>query len=459
MMPMFQALSWGLPLHPLVVSAHDKESAETLLGAAEFVVIFLAARLLAEALVRLSLPTLIGELVAGVIIGASGLHLVLPPEIQTHISTNLLHLVSGLSSVPKEVVDEIYAETSVKLASFSQVGLYALLFLTGLESDLKQLLRVGVRALSVATVGVVLPFAGGTLGLIYLFGIDTVPAIFAGAALTATSIGITAKVFGELKYLKTGEGQTVIGAAVLDDILGIVILAVVAKLATGGSLAAAPILKLLVVAVAFVAVSLFLSRTAAPWFDRLVDALEAPGEKIVCGFIVLALGCFVATAIGLEAVLGAFAAGLILSNSKHVHELTALTEPIVALFATLFFVMIGTGFDFSVINPLNPDNRGGLVMAGFLLIVAILGKVATGWAYWSKEKTNRLAVGLGMMPRGEVGLVFLALGGSTHVLSDNLEAAILLMVIGTTFLAPLLLRLVLPRTNGGDPGLVSAASS
>ena len=116
-----------------------------------------------------------------------------------------------------------------------------------------------------------------------------------------------------------------------------------------------------------------------------------------------------------------FAAGLILSNSKHVHELTALTEPIVALFATLFFVMIGTGFDFSVINPLNPDNRSGLVMAGFLLIVAILGKVATGWAYWDREKTNRLAVGLGMMPRGEVGLVFLALGGSTQVLSDNLE--------------------------------------
>ena len=459
MMPMSQALFWALPLHPLVVSAHDMESAETLLGAAEFVVIFVAARLLAEVLVRLSLPTLIGELVAGVIIGASGLHLVLPPEIQTNISANLLHLVSGLSSVPKVVVDEFYAETSIKLACFAQVGLYALLFLTGLESDLNQLLKVGVRALSVATVGVILPFAGGALGLIYLFDVDVIPAIFAGAALTATSIGITAKVFGELKYLKTSEGQTVIGAAVLDDILGIVILAVVAKLATGGSLAAGPIVKLLAAAVAFVAISLFLSRTAAPWFDRLVDALEAPGEKIVCGVIVLSLGCFVATAIGLEAVLGAFAAGLVLSSSKHVHELTALTEPIVALFATLFFVMIGTGFDFSVINPLNPDNHGGLVMAGFLLVVAILGKVATGWAYWDKEKTNRLAVGLGMMPRGEVGLVFLALGGSTHVLSDNLEAAILLMVIGTTFLAPLLLRLALPGTGDNDPEQVSPASS
>jgi len=460
MTTMAQALSWVPPLPLLQVSAHDMESAETLLGAAEFVVIFLVARLLAEVLVRLNLPTLIGELVAGVIIGASGLHLVLPPELQGNISANLLHLISGLSSVPQDVVDTIYGETSVKLASFSQVGLYALLFLTGLESDLKQLLKVGDRALSVAAVGVILPFAGGTLGLIYLFEVDLIPAIFAGAAMTATSIGITAKVFGELKYLKTSEGQTVIGAAVLDDILGIVILAVVAKLATGGSLAAAPIIKLLIAAIGFVTVSLFLSRTAAPWFDRLVDALEAPGEKIVCGFLVLALGCFMATAIGLEAVLGAFAAGLVLSNSKHVHELTALTEPIVALFATLFFVMIGTGFDFSVINPFDPGNRDGLVMAGFLLIVAILGKVASGWAYWSQEKTNRMAVGLGMMPRGEVGLVFLALGGSTHILTDSLEAAILLMVIGTTFLAPLLLRLVLPTTTeGGNPELAGTTSS
>ena len=356
---------------------------------------------------------------------------------------------------------ELYNESFPALEAVAQLGLFALLFLTGLESELDELIAVGTQAFTVATVAVWccrLPWAPWGLMALFPRRCDSGD-LCRCSSMTATSIGITAKVFGELKYLKTSEGQTVIGAAVLDDILGIVILAVVAKLATGGSLAAAPIVKLLVAAVAFVAISLFLSRTAAPWFDRLVDALEAPGEKIVCGFIVLALGCFFATAIGLEAVLGAFAAGLVLSNSKHVHELTALTEPIVALFATLFFVMIGTGFDFSVINPMNPHNHGGLVMAGFLLVVAVLGKVATGWAYWGKEKTNRLAVGLGMMPRGEVGLVFLALGGSTHVLSDNLEAAILLMVIGTTFLAPLLLRLVLPGDRGDDSELANAAPS
>jgi Kef-type K+ transport system membrane component KefB len=115
----------------------------------------------------------------------------------------------------------------------------------------------------------------------------------------------------------------------------------------------------------------------------------------------------------------------------------------VALFATVFFVLIGSSLDLSVMNPFNPANHEGLIVALFLLAIAIVGKVASGWSYFSKEKTNRLVVGLGMMPRGEVGLIFLGLGSQAGILSAPLEAAILLMVIGTTFLAPLLLRLVL----------------
>merc|ERR1712167_108784 len=143
---------------------------------------------------------------------------------------------------------------------------------------------------------------------------DIIPAIFAGASMTATRIGITASVFGELGYLKTREGQIVIGAAVLDDILGIVILAVVVALATGGSLQIAPIVKLVLAAIA-------LSRTAAPAFDWLLERLKAPGAVVVASFVILVLSCFVATAIGLEAALGAFAAGLILSSSKNNHAI------------------------------------------------------------------------------------------------------------------------------------------
>jgi Kef-type K+ transport system membrane component KefB len=426
------------------ISPHQLEVAETLLQVGRYLVIFIAARAIAEVMVRLQLPTILGELVAGVLIGISGLHLIVPPETQAQISGAVLALLGSLAEIQPNEVAEVYNETFPSLQAVSQIGLFALLFLTGLESELDELVAVGVQATTVAVAGVVLPFALGTAGLYYLFHVPLIPSVFAGAAMTATSIGITASVFGELKWLKRKEGQIVIGAAVLDDILGIVILAVVVAIVGGGSFSLGPVIKLGLAAVAFVAVALVLSRKAAPAFDWVVDQLKAPGDVAVASFVVLTLCCFAAQAIGLEAALGAFAAGLILSASKHTHDIDAAVKPLVALFATVFFVLIGTGMDLSVLNPLDPANREGLIVAAFLLVVAMLGKVAAGWSYLSSEPTNRLVVGLGMMPRGEVGLIFLGLGSQAGILSPALEAAILLMVIGTTFLAPILLRVVIP---------------
>jgi Kef-type K+ transport system membrane component KefB len=437
-------------LDPLLleIGNHQREVAETLISVGEYLVIFVAARAMAELMVRLQLPTILGELVAGVIIGASGLHLILPPETHAQLSGWLGQFVGSLSDLSAAQVGEIYSETFPNLEAVARLGLYALLFLTGLESELDELVAVGLQATTVAVTGVVLPFAMGTAGLYYLFHVPLIPAIFAGAAMTATSIGITASVFGELKFLKTREGQTVIGAAVLDDILGIVILAVVVALAAGEGFTLAPVLKLITAAGVFVAAALFLSRTAAPAFDWCIDQLRAPGDVVVAAFLVLTGCCFAAQAIGLEAALGAFAGGLILSGSRRTHEIQQLVKPLVALFATVFFVLIGTNMDLSVLNPFDPANREGLIVAAFLLAVAILGKLAAGWSYVSKVKTNRLVVGLGMMPRGEVGLIFLGLGTQAGILTPALEAAILLMVIGTTFLAPILLRLVLAGQRG-----------
>ena len=425
------------------ISSHDFEVAETLIGVLRFVLIFVAARSLAEILVRFELPTILGELLAGVIIGASGLHLLVPPETQVELNVAFANAVGGLAHVPPNEIASIYSEGFGSLRSVSNLGLYSLLFLTGLESELDELMAVGAQAFSVAVAGVVLPFALGTFGLMALFHVDPIQAIFAGASMTATSIGITASVFGELGYLRTREGQIVIGAAVLDDILGIVILAVVVSLAAGGSLEIAPIIQLVVAAVLFVVVALLLSRKAAPAFDWMIDQLKAPGAKLVGSYLLLGASCFIATAIGLEAALGAFAAGLIASTSKHRHEIQTAVTPIVGLFATVFFVLVGAGMDLSVINPSDPDSRSALVIAGFMFVVAIIGKVVAGWAVFGKQKTNHLVVGLGMLPRGEVGLIFLGLGTAAKLLSPGLEAAILLMVIGTTFLAPVLLRLVL----------------
>ena len=439
----------------LEIGNHSVEVAATLIEVGRFLVLFIAARAMAELMARLSLPTILGELLAGVLIGISGLHLLLPPATGGEISQWLLQLVGSLSGVSAEQVQALYNESFPGLQQVSVLGLYALLFLTGLESELDELMAVGVQATTVAVTGVVLPFALGTLGLVFFFHLPLILAIFAGAAMTATSIGITASVFGELGYLKTREGQIVIGAAVLDDILGIVILAVVVALAGGDALSAGPILKLVAAAAVFVAVALFLSRTAAPAFDWLIDNLKAPGEVPVAAFVVLSLCCFAAQAIGLEAALGAFAAGLILSTSKHTKAIQETLQPLVALFATVFFVLIGTGMDLSVLNPLDPTNREGLVVALFLLVVAIVGKVAAGWGYLSSQPTDRLLVGLGMLPRGEVGLIFLGLGTQAGLLTPALEAGILLMVIGTTFLAPLLLRLLLSSRDAPvvDPSI------
>jgi Kef-type K+ transport system membrane component KefB len=428
------------------------ETVETLLQVGRYLVIFLAARALAELMVRLGLPTILGELLAGVGVGVTGLHLILPPDVHAQLNQGLLDLIGACAGVGPEAVSAIYAESFPSLEATARLGLYALLFLTGLESELDELMAVGRQATTVALTGVVLPFAMGTAGLFLLFHVPLFPAVFAGASMTATSIGITASVFGELGFLRSREGQTVIGAAVLDDIFGIVILAVVVALAGDGVISAAPILKLVLAAAVFVAVALFLSRTAAPAFDWVLDRLRAPGEVAVAGFVVLGLCCFVAEAIGLEAALGAFAAGLILSASRHTEAIQQSVKPLAALFATVFFVLIGSSLDLSVLNPLDPGNREGLVVALFLLVVAIAGKVAAGWSYLSREKTNRLVVGLGMMPRGEVGLIFLGLGSQAGILSAPLEAAILLMVIGTTFLAPLLLRLALSGVEvPGEP--------
>ena len=218
----------------LEVGNNQIETVETLLEVGRYLVIFLAARALAELMVRFKLPTILGELVAGVLIGVTGLHLILPPAVHAELNQGMLALIGNCAGVSPEAVAEIYTDSFSSLEATSKLGLYALLFLTGLESELDELVAVGQQATTVAITGVLLPFSLGTTGLYVLFHVPLFPAVFAGASMTATSIGITASVFSELKFLKTREGQTVIGAAVLDDIFGIVILAVVVALAGGG---------------------------------------------------------------------------------------------------------------------------------------------------------------------------------------------------------------------------------
>ena len=407
------------------------------------IVVYLAAKIGGEFCVRINLPSVLGELVGGVVVGVSALNLLVFPGAETTAANSLiiqfLQTTAGLS--PESALGVFQAESEV-ISVLSEIGVIILLFEIGLESNLKELLRVGPQAAAVAVVGVVVPFVAGTVGLIGLFGVPTIPAVFAGAALTATSIGITAKVLAEIQRLSSAEGQIIIGAAVLDDVLGIIVLAVVASLAKTGEIEVSNVIYLIVSAAVFLVGSILLGRLLSPYFVALVNRLQTRGQLLISSLIFTFTLAYIGDVIHLEAILGAFAAGLILAETEKRSELEEQVLPIADMLVPIFFVVVGARTDVSVLNPINPDNREGLIIAAFLMVVAFFGKLVTGLAVFGKPNINRLAIGVGMIPRGEVGLVFVAVGSATGVLSKALEAAIIVMVILTTFVAPALLRVV-----------------
>lgn len=406
------------------------------------IVIYLAAKIGGELCARINLPSVLGELIGGVIVGVSALHLIVFPEGGSEVPSLLMQLVDMTTGLSPEGLLRAFQGESEVISVLAELGVIILLFEIGLESDLKELIRVGPQAAIVAVIGVVAPFAAGTVGLIALFGISTIPAVFAGAALTATSIGITAKVLAEMQKLSSKEGQIIIGAAVLDDVLGIIVLAVVASLAKTGEIEILNVVYLVVGAAAFLVGSIFIGRLLSPYFVAVVNRMQTRGQVIISSLIFAFILAYIAASIQLEAILGAFAAGLILAETSKHKELEEQISPIADMLVPVFFITVGARTDLSVLNPLEPANRAGLVIASFLVVVAIIGKVIAGFAIFGQPGINRLAVGVGMIPRGEVGLVFAGVGAASGVLSESLDAAIIVMVIFTTFLAPPLLRVV-----------------
>jgi Kef-type K+ transport system membrane component KefB len=436
--------------HPIVLAAATETSDQAplvLLGVIlSLVVIYCASKLGAELSNRLGLPPVLGELVGGVMVGVSALHFVIFPGVGvdgTHsLIMQFLQLANGLSP---ESVNPTFAATSEVIAVLSELGVIVLLFEIGLESNLSELLKVGPQALVVATVGVAIPFIVGTMGAIALFDVPVIPAIFAGAALTATSIGITSKVLSELGQLKSTEGQIILGAAIADDILGIVILAVVASLAKKGEVDVSTIAYLVVSAVVFTLIAIVFAKYFNAAFLAIAKQFSTRGGLIMVAVVFALIMAYIGAAIHLEAILGAFAAGLVLDETEKREHLEELIKPIADVTVPIFFVTVGAKTNLGVLNPFIEANREGLIIAIFLITVAILGKVATGLAVFGHEKINRLAIGVGMIPRGEVGLVFAGVGAASGILSDALNAAIIMMVIITTFIAPPLLRVVFPR--------------
>ncbi len=433
---------------PLLATATETADSSLILAAVllSIVVIYLASKVGGELLSRFGLPPVLGELVGGVVVGISVLHLLVFPEGGAESSSSLIMtFLQTTAGLTPDAADAVFTAQSEVISVLSELGVIILLFEIGLESNIKDLIAVGTQAAVVAVVGVVVPFTAGTVGLMTLFGIPAIPAIFAGAALTATSIGITSKVLSELGRLNSKEGQIILGAAVIDDVLGIIVLAVVASLAKEGSVDLGKVIYLIISATSFLLGAIFLGNIFSKAFVAIASSLKTRGGLVIPAFIFAFVMAYFAAAIQLEAILGSFAAGLVLDETDERVELQKQVIPIADMLVPIFFVTVGAKTDLGVLNPAIPSNREGLVMAIFLIVVAILGKLVTGLSVFGQPQINRLAIGVGMIPRGEVGLVFLGIGSSIGILSKPLEAAIIMMVILTTFLAPPLLRFVFPE--------------
>jgi Kef-type K+ transport system membrane component KefB len=396
-------------------------------------VLLITAKIGGEIATRLGQPAVLGELVAGILLGSLG-------------------------AVGLDVFQPLKTDPTVAL--LASLGVLLLLFAVGLESTLPQMLRLATSALLVAVLGVLAPFILG-----WLVGMWLLPAAgpyvhaFLGAALCATSIGITARVLQDLGWSRTAEARIILGAAVIDDVLGLIILAVV----TGAIVAAGQGATLSIGAVAWVAAkatvflvgALWLGVSLAPRAFALAATLRTGGVLLSIGLSFCFLLAWLADRIELAPIVGAFAAGLILENvhyrdfvNRGERPLEDLVRPLTDFLAPIFFVLMGLRTNLTALAQ-----PGAVGLAAALIVAAIVGKQLCSLGVRTPG-ANRLAIGVGMIPRGEVGLIFanvgagLTLNGSP-IIDSRTFSALVLMVIVTTLITPPAFRWSLRRQQIG----------
>ena len=377
----------------------------------------LVTKLLGDLAQRISQPAVLGELLAGVLLGQSALGVLDP--------------------------------TNETIAALGELGVLILLFEIGLHTDIRSLIRVGRSAITVGMVGVILPFGLGYV-VAHWLGLATLPAIVCGAALTATSIGISARVLSDLHRLHTKEGQVVLGAAVLDDIVGLIILTVVTKMTTGAAVTALGISRTAAIAIGFVVAALLLGRWLAPPLFKIVERLRGTGALGLVALAFAFLLAWLADFSGSALIIGAFAAGLVLHDTPQRREIEQATTTIGFFFVPIFFASVGAAVDLRTLADVN-----ALAIGGALIVVAVIGKFAAGYAPWWFRGSKAL-IGVAMIPRGEVGLIFAQMGLSRGALDTQLFSALTLMVMVTTFMAPPLLSRMARRVPEEELGAAEA---
>lgn len=366
----------------------------------ELFYLLLAAQLVGWVFRKLKQPSVIGEVVAGVIIGPAILGVVHEGQILDFIA---------------------------------ELGAIFLLFLVGIETRLTDILGVGKEALFVGTLGVVVPFVGGWW-FSRLIGFDQIPSLFVGTALVATSVGITARVLQELEVLSRPYSRIILGAAVIDDVLGLILLAVVSGVAATGGFVVGEVARLVAFSVLFVAGSAAL----VPVMSRLpIERL--PFRSPLSFGLVLGVGmAAISAVIGLAPIVGAFFAGMILAELGVGDEAEGIEVPVqgvAALLTPVFFAVVGLKLDIVALTE-----PFVLLVGGALTVIAFVGKLLGGLGALSQGAREASIVGMGMVPRGEVGLIVVALGLSSGAVDNTEYAIVLFVVVVTTLLAPLFLR-------------------
>ncbi len=374
--------------------------------------ILLAARILGELAARLGAPSVIGELAAGLLLGPSLLG---------------------------------WVEPSAVIRLLAEIGIILLLFEVGLETDVWRLIRTGAKPLMVATAGVVLPFTLGFAAARLLFGQSLLTSLFIGGTLTATSIGITVRVLADLGRGQSRESNIVLGAAVLDDVIGVVLLAFLYEFSTGGGISLVNTGRVLLFIALFMLLAPVAARGMAEIIKRFEKSSRIPGLIPTTVVSLVLFFAWLAHAVGAPELLGGFAAGLALSrrfffpmglavrtDPEFARRMEDQARPIIHLFTPIFFVTVGLSLNFRVI-----DWSSSFIwwFSLTLFLLAVAGKLFSAFLIRENRRT-RLAIGLAMVPRGEVGLIFAELGRSSGIFSNEVYAAMVIVIALTTLLPP-----------------------
>ena len=383
----------------------------------QLVLILFSARLVGEIAARFQIPSVIGELLAGILIGPS-------------------------------VLGIVEATPSIQL--LANIGIILLLFEVGLETDIGKLLSAGLKSFTVAVGGVILPLIFGFALSFYVFNFSTLASLFVGCTLTATSIGITLRVLGDLRKQSTHEAQVILGAAVLDDIMGIVLLSLLYEFSASGEINLWNAGSVMLFILAFFVTAPIAAKAISLAIRRWESQSTIPGLLPTMIVSLILLFAWMAHKLGAPELLGGFAAGLALSRqfilpfakflndpSEFPNRVHKAMLPIIHLFTPIFFVTIGLSLSLKDIDWGSPFIW---TLTSLLLIAAILSKLAASVPLFSESRFSRLIIGTAMVPRGEVGLIFAEVGLKTGVLSNEVYASLILVIAITTLLAPFGLR-------------------